>query len=93
MLAGDACWQALETEAFLRRNEVSVLEAAQRVGNLPFVLCEIAAGIERRQRYRLLYCLEALKPVIVLAVGLTVAFICIAFFMPLIELIKQQGVP
>ena len=86
---GKDCWESLEAEQLINRRELSVLHAAQRVGNLHWVLRNIADSVEEKQRYRLLYLFELLRPALVLVVGLVVAFIVLGMFMPLIQLLND----
>ena len=86
---GNDCWKALENQGLLRPHEWDILEAAQRLGNLPWALTELADTMERRQHVRLLYWFEALRPVAVISIGLMVAFVVIGLFMPIVKLIND----
>ncbi|MCH8828907.1 MAG: type II secretion system F family protein [Planctomycetes bacterium] len=84
---GDDCWYALRDASLLNSREVAVLRSAQRVGNLPWVLRQLAETIERRLSHRWLTVLEVIQPLTVLGLGLIVAAIEIALFSPLVSLI------
>ncbi len=87
--AGDDCWRALHQQRFIDEYEYAVLESAQQVGNLSWALNELADSIERRWRFRLSFWFEILRPIVVVIIGLAVAFVFIAFFMPLVKLIED----
>ncbi|MBI5760768.1 MAG: type II secretion system F family protein [Planctomycetales bacterium] len=84
---GANCWERLQFEGFLRRGEVALLQSAQRIGNLPWVLNELADVIERRQQRRTIYAAQLIQPVFVVLMGIVVGYICVAFFMPVIKVI------
>jgi len=88
--AGEECWEVLKREGLINAKEYVVLKSAQQANNLPWALNEMADSIERRLQYRLLYLFELFKPVIVIAIGLAVLLVCVAFFMPLVQLIGTQ---
>jgi len=85
---GESCWILLKQYGYLTAGEVELLQAAERVGNLPFTLRAIADGIERRWSYRLSAVLEVLGPAMILAVATVVAYFALAFFLPLTQLIN-----
>ncbi len=81
-------------DSFLRHGlakqaDVAVLRAAQRVGNLPWALREMADSSRRRLAYRLYAILQLTFPVVVLVCGVLVMFIVVSLFLPLIELIER----
>jgi type II secretory pathway component PulF len=86
---GDDCWSALRAARMLRRGEVALLEAAQRVGNLVWALRGMADGIERKSEYRFQFFMEFLHPVLIIAVGSIVGTFCAAIFLPMITLLSQ----
>jgi protein transport protein HofC len=89
-LDGGADWcESLCRRGLIGRAEVAVLQAAQRVGNLPWALREMAESNRRRLAYRLRGLLHLLFPVVVLAFALMVAAFVIGYFMPLIALIEK----
>lgn len=86
---GEDAWHALESEGLINGREVAVITAAQRAGNLPWALNELADSMERRQTLRLLTAFELARPFVVIAIGAVVAFVCIGFFSPLIKLLND----
>lgn len=86
---GADCWISLYETGFLKRNEAAVLLSAQHAGNLPWALDVIAENIERRTEYRLRVLTDFVRPAVVFAFGLAVAFVGLAFFMPLIKLLND----
>ena len=88
---GDDCWHAMREAGLLNVHEVSVLRSAQRVGNLSWALEELAETIERRVSYRWLMLWEIAQPAVVLILGLGMGLICVAFFLPLVQLLNQMS--
>jgi type II secretory pathway component PulF len=86
---GDDCWLVLRAARLLGRGEPSLLEAAQRVGNLSWALRGMADSIERRAEYRYQIIVEFVDPVLVLCVGTVVGAFCLSLFLPLIELLNK----
>jgi type II secretory pathway component PulF len=86
---GADCWEALHERRFITRHELAVLQSAQRAGNLPWALQQVAESIERRLGYRFGQLGEFLQPVLVMSVGLTVLFFCVGIFWPLVYLIRS----
>jgi type II secretory pathway component PulF len=80
--------ESLAARRLIRKTELAVLQAAQRVGNLPWALKEMADSNRRRQAYRAQIWLQFLFPVAVLSLGLLVGTVVIAFFVPLIKLVQ-----
>lgn len=89
IIQGDSCWQQLRRQRFLRRNEVVLLEAAEKVGNLPWAMNAIADGIERRWTYRLRGLMEIFGPLVVVFMGIAVGFIALGMFLPLVKLLND----
>lgn len=85
---GADCWKSLRDHGLIRPADAAVLEAASRVGNLPWALRETAESGERRLGYRLQLWLQLLFPAVVLAMGGLVFVLVAAFFLPLITLIE-----
>lgn len=84
---GADCWNQLHRERFLYRAEADLLQSAQRIGNLPWVLNELAEAIERRLQRRANYAAQLINPVSVVFIGLVVGYICVALFLPVIKVI------
>jgi type II secretory pathway component PulF len=68
--------------------DAAVLAAAERVGNLPWALEEMADSALRRQMYWLQLGMQLLYPVLILLVGGLVGFFVIGLFLPLLSLIQ-----
>ena len=67
----------------------AILQAAQRVGNLPGALREMADSVRRRLAYRVQAAAQMLFPPIVILMGLVVLFIVAALFVPIVALIQR----
>ncbi len=80
---GESWCVCLRDEGLIRKTEADVLSAAERVGNLPWALEEIADGILRRLRYGLNMWLQFLLPLFILIVALVVAITGYAILEPL----------
>jgi general secretion pathway protein F len=81
--------ESLLWHGLIRRPESAILQAAQRAGNLPWALREMADSGRRRLAYRVQAISQVLLPPIVIAMGLVVMFIVVALFVPLISLIQK----
>ena len=75
----------------IRRADLAVLQAAQRVGNLPWAMQEMADSARRRFIYRLQAIVQAVFPAVVICFGLMVMFIVVALFLPLVTLIQRMA--
>jgi MSHA biogenesis protein MshG len=88
-VAGGRDWrEALLARGLINRADFAVLGAAVRVGNLAWVLGELADSSRRRLAYRLSALIQVLFPVALGLVGATVMFLVVGLFMPLITLIQ-----
>ena len=87
--SGGDCWKALLKQGFLLRRDLALIEAAQRVGNLPWALREIADVREKRFIFRVDTLVQLFRPVPIIAVGLFVGWVCIAMFMPVVKLVND----
>jgi len=86
---GGMAWpESLRRAGLIAQTDVAVLASAQRAGNLPWALEEMAESALRRTNYRLQVALQMLFPPAVLLLGMTVGFIVVSLFMPLISLIQ-----
>ncbi len=86
-----ADWVAsLRSHRLLREAEVVVIEAAQRVGNLPWALSEMADSVQRRHLYRWRAALEFISPWLVLAIGAVVMYVVVSCFYPLVFIIETM---
>jgi len=85
---GDWC-EALLAHRLIGRADAAVLQAAARVGNLPWALDELADSSRRRLTYRLEALTQILFPLAILVAGLAVFFVAAAFLMPLATMIER----
>jgi type II secretory pathway component PulF len=85
---GDWC-ESLRRHGLIKRADQAVLKAAQRVGNLPWAMREMADSNRRRLAYRLNALVQLAYPPVIICVGLIVMFIVVALFYPLITLILR----
>ena len=86
---GADCWESFREHGLLRLQETALLKSASRVGNLPWVLGETAAGIERKFTYRMRVVSQFLLPAAVLTFGAVVFSIVVGLFLPLVSLIEK----
>lgn len=89
LIASGAEWkQALQAMSFLKRADIPMLETAQQAGNLPWVLNLLADKKTRSMLFRWAALERIVFPLVVVLIGLVVLFICVALFLPLVELIN-----
>jgi protein transport protein HofC len=86
---GHGCWHSMMALGMLRGNEILLLDAAERVGNLAWALRGIADSIERRTDHRMRIAVELLRPVGLLIAGTVVGLFVVGMFLPLVELIMN----
>ena len=86
---GGAWCESLFRRGLMRKSDLAVLQAAERAGNLPWALREMADGNRRRLAYRLNVLVQLLFPPAVLCFGAMVLFIVVAIFLPLVNLIAS----
>ncbi len=80
---------SLAAEHFIRRGDIPLLRAAERVQNLPWCLLQLAESMEAKFWYRFRVVLEIGYPASVVAVGIVVFFIVAGFFLPLVKLLND----
>ncbi len=85
--------ESLCQQGLIKAVDKAVLQAAQRVGNLPWALHEMAGSNRRRLIYRLQAWLQLLYPPLIVCLGAGVLFIMVALFSPLIILISRLSSP
>jgi type IV pilus assembly protein PilC len=91
-IASGSDWaESLYHQQLIRRSDLALLQAAQRVNNLPWAMQEMADGNRRRFIYRLQAIVQAAFPPVVIVFGLIVMFIAVAMFLPLVELIQRMA--
>ncbi len=79
----------LQKSGLVKSGDVAVLKAAERVGNLPWALNEIADSRIRRMAYQSAAVLNVVFPVVLTLVGLAVGVVTVAMMMPLAQLIMD----
>jgi type II secretory pathway component PulF len=79
---------ALVHVGLVTRADRAVLKSAERAGNLSWALDEMADSTLRRFMLRLRAVLGFVFPLVIILFGLTVGFIVISLFMPLIAMIQ-----
>ncbi len=80
--------ECLFRRGLIRQADLAILQAAERVGNLPWALREMADSSRRRFFYQLQAVAQLAFPPAVIFFGLLVMFIVVALFMPLVTLIS-----
>jgi type II secretory pathway component PulF len=87
-VSAGADWRdALLKANVVTRAEHALLKTAERVGNLPWALRQIARRREKRAVYRLATALQILYPLAILLLGGFIGFYVLSLFMPLVQLI------
>jgi type II secretory pathway component PulF len=88
-VAQGADWRdSLRRSGLIAGADAAVLAAAERAGNLPWALEEMADSAIRRQAYRLQLLVQILYPAAIILLGTLVAFVVIGLFAPLLSLIQ-----
>jgi protein transport protein HofC len=87
--AGTDWGESLVARGLIQRADWAVLQSAQRVGNLPWAMREMADSHRRRLAYRVQALLQTLFPMFVLLYGVIVGVFFVAYFLPLIALIQR----
>lgn len=85
---GGDWWACLWRQGLIRKTEAAVLHSAERTGNLPWALRELADSGQRRLVYRIQAWTQALLPVAVVSIGALVGLFVVSYFLPLIQLIE-----
>jgi protein transport protein HofC len=81
--------ESLCRHGLIKRADQAVLKAAQRVGNLPWAMREMADSNRRRLAYRLSALVQVAYPPVIICMGLMVLFIVVALFYPLVNLVMR----
>jgi type II secretory pathway component PulF len=87
MEQGIGVWDSLRGAGVIGEADAVALQAAERVGNLPWALDEMSTSIFRRQVYQLRAWLNVLFPITVLIIGSFVGFFVVGLFIPILTLI------
>ncbi len=80
---------ALHASGLISAGDAGVMVSAQRAGNLPWALRELAESGERRRGYRLQALTQISFAIAVLAMGGLIFVISVAYFVPLTRLISR----
>lgn len=86
-LQGRDWTDALRKNRVVNRAGAAVLHSAQRVGNVPWALRELADTRERRAAHRVRCWRGILEPAALVALGLVVLTLALAYYQPLIHMI------
>lgn len=86
---GGAWIDALWRQGLIRATDAEVLASASEVGNLSWAMRELAETSERRLAFRFQTVLQTLFPLVVIGFGFVVFFLAVAFFSPLVDLIRS----
>jgi protein transport protein HofC len=81
--------ESMVRHGLIGRAEHTVLQAAQRAGNLAWALREMAESNRRRFQYRMNAAIQVLFPLVVLSLGWLVLVHVVAYFIPLVALIQN----
>ena len=87
MEQGAEVWQSMAHAGLLTAPEENLLHAADRVGNRPWTLRQLAASKKRRTWRKLERLSELLLPAIVVLLGAFVLFQALSILMPLVKII------
>ncbi|MCO6045028.1 type II secretion system F family protein [Aeoliella sp. ICT_H6.2] len=85
---GQSLPAALMAHQLLTSSEAGLIETAERVGNVPWALRQIALRRENLLAARMNVVVRIAYPVIVLSIAMFVAFIVISLFVPLVKLVE-----
>lgn len=86
--AGSDCWRSLHVKGFLNTRELVFLKSSTKTRHLDWGLVHLARTVEQRRGRWLRLLVQILQPVAVLTVGLTVGFVVLALFLPLLKLLN-----
>ena len=87
--AGNDWADSLARHGLIQRADHAVLQAAQRAGNLPWAMQEMADSARRRFFYRLQAVIQTVFPFAIVGFGAIVMFIVVSLFLPLVSLIQK----
>ena len=88
---GQEWTQALRRVRLIDQTDAVVLRAAQEVGNLPWALEEMSESLLRREVYRWQAWYNIVSPIVILTMGISVGFICVSLFLPLVVLLQGMA--
>jgi type II secretory pathway component PulF len=85
---GAETWNSMAAVGLLSPPELRLLKTAERIGNRPWVLKQLAAVKERRTRFRLERAAMLMLPAVVLLLACIVIFQALTIMVPLVKLIE-----
>ncbi len=85
--AGRDWREAMRGASFIKATDLPILETAQQTGNLPWALRLLADQKIRMMIFRWSAFEQIAFPITILMVGLLVMWVCVALFLPLVDLI------
>jgi type II secretory pathway component PulF len=80
--------ECLKRARLISAAEAAVLASAERAGNLPWALEEMADSALRRQTYRVQVATQLIFPPALVAVGMIVALFAVGLFIPIVALVQ-----
>lgn len=86
---GHDCWQSMLATGLIGRREATLLEAAERAGNLDWALRQVASGADSRVSYRFSAVAEFVRPLLLLLVAVVVGIFVVGMFLPLVKLLND----
>ena len=78
---------SLRRAGVIERAEAAILDSAERSGNLPWALDELAESLERRANHRLQALAQVVLPLSLVPAGVLIGLLVVAYFAPLTTLI------
>jgi protein transport protein HofC len=81
--------EALQQQDLISGTDAEVLHSASQVGNLSWAMRELGETGERRLAFRFQGAIQTLFPLVVIAIGLGILVLAVAFFAPLVSLIQR----
>lgn len=87
MIAGEPFEAALKRERLLTPAQAGVLHAAQRVGNLPWALHEVASTVGRRETRRVQAAINLMSALFMVVMACLVLMAALAVILPLVQLL------
>lgn len=91
ILDGEALAVSLHRYGLLSSAMTPLVQTAERVRNLPWVLRELGEVLTDRTIKRMRRGSMTLMPILVIAVGSLVGYFVVSMFLPLVELISALG--
>jgi len=88
--AGVDWCDSMARRGLIGRADRAVLQAAARVGNLPWAMTEMADSNRRRMAYRFHIWLQITFALVILTMGIGVLLFCVSYFLPLVSLVRNM---